>query len=42
MFKAAPEKVQTGCQEAFFLLRVIKHWNRLSGEVVDVPNLTVF
>ncbi|KFQ51708.1 hypothetical protein N334_04609, partial [Pelecanus crispus] len=26
----------------FFTLRVVKHWNKLSREVVDVPSLETF
>lgn len=28
-------------REHFFTKRVLKHWNRLSGEVVDAPSLLV-
>ncbi|KFO79206.1 hypothetical protein N303_01867, partial [Cuculus canorus] len=26
----------------FFMVRMVRHWNRLSWEVVDAPSLEVF
>jgi len=29
-------------RKKFFTMRVVKHWNRLPGEIVDVPSLETF
>jgi len=29
-------------RKKFFTLRMVRHWNRLPGEVVDVPSLEAF
>jgi len=28
-------------RKTFFVIRVVKHWNRLPGEVVDAPSFEV-
>ena len=35
-------KFRTDMQRAFFVVRVMEHWNRLLGEVVDSPSLEIF
>ncbi|KFV41223.1 hypothetical protein N341_09521, partial [Tyto alba] len=29
-------------RKKFFTMKVVKHWNRLPGEVVDAPSLQTF
>ncbi|KFP59302.1 hypothetical protein N323_07453, partial [Cathartes aura] len=29
-------------RKTFFTMRVVKHWNRLPGGVVDAPSLEIF
>ncbi|KFQ86964.1 hypothetical protein N337_00731, partial [Phoenicopterus ruber ruber] len=29
-------------RKKFFTMRVVKHWNRLPGELVDAPSLETF
>ena len=37
-----PEEGQAGCRKNTFTMRMVKHWHRLPGEVVDAPYPSVF
>ncbi|KFQ57983.1 hypothetical protein N334_10752, partial [Pelecanus crispus] len=38
-FKLKEGRFRPDIRKKFFMMRVVKHWNRLSGEVVDTPFL---
>jgi len=38
---AVPGQIQTGCEATFLYREVVKHRDRLPGEVVDAPRLSV-
>ena len=38
-FKLEKGKFRLGIKKKFFTVRVVRHWNRLPSEVVDVPSL---
>ncbi|PKU46244.1 hypothetical protein llap_3468 [Limosa lapponica baueri] len=40
-FKLEDSKFKLDIRKKFFTMRVMRHWNRLSREVVDVPSLEV-
>ena len=41
-FKLKEEKFRLNIRGKFFTQRMVKHWNKSGGEVVDSPSLEVF
>ncbi|KFW63052.1 hypothetical protein AS28_00433, partial [Pygoscelis adeliae] len=41
-FKLKGGRFRLDIRKKFFTLRVVKHWHRLPGEVVDAPSLATF
>jgi len=41
-FKLKEGRFRLHIRKKFFTMRVVRHWNRLSGEAVAAPSLAVF